>query len=175
MISQKELDLLIDVQKLIRKYGEDTFTRLSNNLNGEDFINSIKLLGKSFPVIKETSRDTKIKTNYQDKLDQVIVNLSKKDSGKHKILTILIKELEHKKYFSAVKEFSSYLNEAGIYQSKITTWIQGKYILINYLSEKNISYIKSCIEYLEDEKSGKERSLDAWSNVILNEDKRANK
>ena len=175
MISQKELDLLVDIQKLMRKHGEDTFISLSNNLNSSDFIESIKQLGKSAPAIKETNRDKKIKTNYQDKLDKVIFNLNKKDSGKHNILTILIKDLENKKYFQSLKEFSSYLNEAGIYQSKITTWVQGKYILINYLSEKNISYIKSCIEYLEDEKSGKERSLDAWSDIILNEDKRANK
>ena len=68
MISKRELDLLFEISKLLKKYGEETFNNLVNNLKDESFVSSIEVLAKSAPNIKTPTRKTKARIDYSKNL-----------------------------------------------------------------------------------------------------------
>ncbi|MBW3020256.1 hypothetical protein KY334_03090 [Candidatus Woesearchaeota archaeon] len=167
MINQKELDLLLEIHKLLNKYGEETFNNLVKNLKDEFFVSSIDILAKSASNIKTPTKKTKARIDYNKYLSNVLSELEKNDIEKFKLLNEFVKELDSKNCFSTLKEFSIYLNETGVYHKKIQTWAHGKFILISYFSTQKIFEIKRTINRINKPQHREDRSLDAWSNIIL--------
>lgn len=175
MIGKRELDLLFEISKLLKKYGEETFNNLVNNLKDKSFVSSIEVLAKSAPKIKTPTRKTKARTDYSKNLSNVFSELEKNDIEKFELLSEFAKKIDAKNCFSTLKEFSVYLNKTGIYHKKVQTWMHGKFILMSYFSKQTLSEVKHGINRINELQHEEDRSLDAWSNVILKDSKKANK
>lgn len=175
MITNKELDLLLEIRTLLNKYGEETFNDLIKSLKDESFVSGIEILEKSASNIKTPHRKAKAKTDYSKNIRAILSELEKNDFERFELLDEFSKKLDGKSYFGTLKKFSGYLNETGIYYKKVQTWAHGKFILISHFSKCNFSEVKDGINRINKLQHVEDRSLDAWSNIILDGSKKANK
>lgn len=169
MIGQKELELLIELKKLINKYGDDTFTNLINHLRDESFLANIEMLSKKIQSIKMPQKRKKIKTNYSKKIDDLLRDIEKNNKEQSILLKNFLIKLNKKEYFKTIKELSKYLANSGIYQKNIKTWEHGKFILLSHFSKQGTSQIKENINEIEKTVDTNDRSLEGWSNIIFDE------
>ena len=174
MIKHKELELLLDIQKLIKKYGVSTFSSLVKNLKNEEFVSSIELLAESTSLLKQSKTNNKKPVDYNEKINSILSEIKKEDVDKYNLLIEVINHIDKKDFFMSLKDFSDYLYKTSIYKSKLKTWVHGKYILISHFSKQRTSDITFGIKHIvENQQDTSERSLDAWSSMILSEEKKS--
>ena len=167
MIDQKELELLIELKRLINKYGNETLTDLINHLRDESFLTNIEILSKKIQSIKMSTKRKKVKTDYSKKIDDLLKGIEKNNNEQSILLKKFLTKLNKKDYFKTVKELSKYLTESGIYQKNIKTWPHGKFILLSHLSQQDILQIQKNIDEIEKIIDANDRSLEGWSKIIF--------
>jgi len=70
MIKDKELDLLIDLAKLIKKHGPESFDTLSEVLSSEENIRKLIILLKDVAYVAKKAKKTPRRTNTKKKISQ---------------------------------------------------------------------------------------------------------
>ena len=80
--------------------------------------------------------------------------------------------IDSKKYFKTLKDFTYYLNDQGVFDKQIRSRSQGKFLFLSHIINKHQSQIKEILNQLENTKDTNDRSLDAWSEVILSKTKK---
>ena len=172
MITENETKLLVELSRLINKYGEKTFCTLIKNLKDPKFLSSIVTLSKVAPTLKKTRKKSGGKTDYNKKSKEKIEKFSSSDIEKYKLLKEILLGIDSKKYFKTLKDFTYFLNDRSVFDKQIRSRSQGKYLFLSHIINKNESQIKEILNQLENTKDINDRSLDAWSEVILNKTKK---
>lgn len=160
-MNDKELKLLITLLKDIDKFGIDTFLSLSEKIKNSGLPN----LG----ILKEeniASLHGKTKVNYNNKMMKVVSSLPPDYQDR---ITDLIKIIKSKEKIKNLAAFSRFFNLNGIEINKISSWDAGIYSLVLILKDKDINFINNLV-FEDESKKIDDRSLDGWSNIIMNKE-----
>ncbi len=169
---EKNFNLLLELIKLYKKYGTESFSELSRLLNDKNFINTFnKVLDKSSIVAKEkgiNAEDKKPKKiNFKDEL----LLMSQTDKQKSEILLNIYNKLQSKTVFNTNKHLIHFASEIGL---NLTASARNQNIraIMKTLMQFSIDKLLEIEIQFENLRNDGDRSLDSWSNIILNKNYR---
>lgn len=162
MNSNKELDLLVDIIKLYKKYGQDSFSSLVRFLS-EGNIEDISTLLKEIPSkTKNKEKDLKQRSS----INILLSDLENADQEKFKIINEFYEELIAKIVLPTFRELKDFALDCDLElktdsrQKAISPFIKH---LIGLPKDQLISKIRSL-----NKRDADDRSLEGWSKIILN-------
>ncbi len=123
-------------------------------------------------LLKKQKKKSGGKTDYNKEIKDKIERLSSSDIEKCKLLKEILLGIDSKKYFKTLKDFTNFMNDQGVFNKQIRSRSQGKYLFLSHIINKDQSKIKEILNQVEVTKYSNDRSLDAWSEVILSKTKK---
>lgn len=164
----RELELLIEISSLLKKYGVDTFSGLAKYLSSPENIESvIDLLIQSGNVYKKAQ-----KKGFKEELNTRIFidRLKLEYPEKYRILDQLIQDLENKVLLPKLIYLQEFGTELGISKTKLKSIKSSISEIIVYLSKLPVNELRAQIKEIEKIKDS-DRSLHGWSEIILKNNK----
>lgn len=167
MIRENEAKLLLELSKLINKFGMKSFSNLVSRLKDPSFISSIEAIDEVAQKLKKPKSKKTIKIDYNKKSKNIIDSISKSAPEKYELLKEISSRIDSKQFFRSLKEITAFVDNQDIYKKQVRSRHQGKYIIISHFINLNLSEIEQFLRKLEIMQHPDDRSLDAWSQVIL--------
>ncbi|MCZ7611013.1 MAG: hypothetical protein M5U17_12725 [Ignavibacterium sp.] len=169
---EKEINLLLDLIKIYKKYGSEPFAGLIKSLNDKEFLDTFtKVLENTSFIAKEKGIKPKGKKLKKLNLKDELLLLSQKDKQKSEILLFIYDKLISKTVLSTNKQLMNFASELGLNltaKSRSQNIVSVMKTLIQLPIEK-LSNIR--IKFDVGNNYG-DRSLEGWSNIILKKNSR---
>lgn len=172
-MENKNLDLLNDIIKLLKKYGPDAFSDLSKFLKEEkfvetlaDLINKISEEGKKQNI---ASKRTKPKISF--KIREYLVALKESENEKAEILLDFYDKLYSQGNTLKLKDIKNYSSDIGYNLNKAKSKDDAISKLLKYLTSLSKNDIPNLLNQFKFFDNEGDRSLEGWSNIILKKDK----
>lgn len=165
MMNDKELDLLIDLAKLLRRYGADIFKSLAEHMASPELNESVsKVLSEIAERVPSKSRKTK--KGPRQTFPSLMDELKLTNPQKQLLLQEILDGLMNKFFLPTLSDLKAFSDDSNL--SKITTKSRKTAInqLLFRLAELPEDQILKIVESLKTTGSG-DRSLQSWSNLIL--------
>jgi hypothetical protein len=174
MSQEGKFELLIDIARLIKKYGPDTFEELANYLRKKETFNSlIELLKTSSKAAKVVSSPTLIIQAEKKKvgIKGFLSRMEKTEPIKAHILSAFHDELLAKAVLPNLREIKDFASDSGL--RLITAGSRDKAIfpLLKDLGTRQIDEIKTIINNANRMAQRSDRTLEAWTGIILDRER----
>jgi len=167
MIRERELDLLIDLLKLRRKYGDRSFELLSKALSSPEMTKQLSEILANIPSKAKTpyvNKKSQLAKNY--KVPKALVTLERVDPQKYELLLKFFNDLVAKTIFPSLGDIKYFAEELGLPEVRAKSRQKAISPFISSLAllpfDKIISRFQSSGAY----RTG-DRSLEGWSKIIL--------
>jgi hypothetical protein len=175
-MSSKKYDLLLEIVKLVKKYGYETFEDLSKELSSELFKEKIPIMLKEIslltkePAIKKsrTKKEGSASGSFRSQLEKYQVE----NPQMAYILSNLYDDLLEKKYLPTLASVKNFALDNGLKPLKAKSRRNGIIPLLKQLMELDQNYIKKVLKSIGDYSEKDDRSLAGWSDIILKKDQR---
>lgn len=168
MIRERELDLLIDLLKLRKKYGAESFELLAKALSSPEITKQLSEILANIPskaktpYVKGKSRRAK-----KYKVPKVLVTLERVDPQKFELLLKFYNDLVAKKVLPSLGDIRYLAEELGLPEVRAKSRQKAISPFISDLALLPHDKIKSRIQSIGAYRTG-DRSLEGWSKIILN-------
>ena len=178
MSNNSELDLLVDIAKLLKKYGPSTFETLSTTLSSPDFLNKLSLLLSKSASAARTSglnsaQDRKEK-NQKTTFRSSLLSLHEIEPEKSTILVQLYDDLMAKTVLPTLRDLQAFASDMGLPSIKAAARDKAVVPFLKSLMLLDTNQLKSIIAGMKKVNSEDDRSLEGWSNIILDKHRGAN-
>lgn len=166
---QRELELLVDIAKLLKKYGPDPFELLAKVISTPEMTQHlIELLEQSAKTAKTVKKTKKItKKKHKISIPKLLLEIKESEPEKFEILTNLYNDLILKNFLPSLREIKQLAIEYGLPEINFKSRQQAINQIIDSLINLTLEEIKAKIQLIE-KYSGNDRSLEDWSKIILN-------
>lgn len=175
MINKKEYDLIIDLSKLLKKFGPDTFLSLADKFSNPEIFNSISNI--LYITVKNKPNVTAIKKKKKKtigiQIEELLEKIKELEPDKYNLLTNFYNRFISKSILPNIKEIKAFVVNNKIPIPEIKSRDRAALNLIEYLSKlpsdkinimTDIKRNPSTINKNEDS----DRSLQGWTDIILN-------
>lgn len=167
MIRERELDLLIDLLKLRRKYGAKSFELLAKALSSpemtkqlSEILANIPSKAKTLYVKKKSQRANKYK------VPKALVTLERVDPQKYELLLKFFNDLVAKTVLPSLGDIKYFAEELGLPEVRAKSRQKAISPFISSLALLPFDKIKSRFQSSGVYRTG-DRSLEGWSKIIL--------
>ncbi len=171
MTAQQEIKLLIDIAKLLDKYGTESFERLADSLSSPETIQVwVDFLRKSSSVAQEIGfeQSGKEKHSPQRSAKAELENIKIGDPEKYEVLNSFYDALQSKTVLPTLREIRYFAEDGGLPSVRANTREKAISPLIKSMIPLGISEINSLIGSLRFSRSESFNDLAGWSDIILN-------
>ena len=169
MTSQRELDLLIDLAKLLKKHGPDTFELLAELISSPEMTQHLSRVltqvAKTAHAVSKTKREAGL--TQEPRIPKSLITLKSTEPEKYHLLMNFHNDLTAKIVLSSLRDIKGFALDCGLpeiraksRQKAISSLISS---LLGFSNEQLIARIQSLEKY-----GTGDRSLKGWSNIILN-------
>ncbi|HGJ65812.1 TPA: hypothetical protein ENS27_10525 [bacterium] len=165
----KEIDLLVDISKLFKKYGPETFESLANLLTSQDMVQHLSNILRQTINVTEENKIVKEKriSNQKNAIPNSLTNIIDSEPEKYKILMSLYNDLAEKKALLSLRDIKDFAMNFGFRDIIVKSKKEAIRKLINLLVElpqsELLEKLKNIKRYGIDN-----RSLEGWTGIILN-------
>lgn len=171
MSDDKKYDLLLDLAKLIKKYGVGPFNDLSADLSSPFFKNNFsELLFK----IAKTAEETGFKESKPAKRKQVprsfrsrLLKIQEEQPEKGKLLLKLFDDLSLKKFLPTLRDIRNFIADNGLQPLNVKSRKNAIIPFVKQLITLETSDIEKIITDIRPFTESDDRSLGGWSDIIL--------
>jgi len=171
MSNDKKYDLLLDLAKLIKKYGFAAFNDLSADLSSPSFKNNFsELLFK----IAKTAEETGFKKSKPAKRKQVprsfrssLLQIQEEQPEKGKLLLKLFDDLSSKKYLPTLRDIKNFIDDNGLQALNVKSRKNAIIPFVKQFIALETSDIEKIINDIRPFTESDDRSLGGWSDIIL--------
>jgi hypothetical protein len=165
---EKEITLLLDLIKIYKKYGPECFAGLIKSLNDKEFLDNFnKVLENTILIAKEKGIKPKEKKPKKLNLKDELLLLSQTDKQRSDILLFIYDKLISKTVFKTNKHLVNFASEVGI-NLNANSRSQNIVSVMKVLIQLPIEKLNELKIRFEVNRNDKDRSLEGWSNIILN-------
>jgi len=166
--TEKELNLLVDIAKLIRKYGPEPFESLAQSILSpqlsQDLSNILMQTSKVARAISEEKE--KYKTKEESPILRSLLALKRKEPEKYRLLTNFHNGLVTKTLLPSLREIKEFASDCGLPEIRAESRQKAISPLVGSLAKLPYEQLAEKIKSIR--KHGKEdRSLEGWTNIIL--------
>jgi hypothetical protein len=175
MSDQRELDLLVDVARLMKKHGPDAFERLAMLASSPEFPARLTAILSATARVGRQLRDKNgggtPRGNFRASLSQETAT----EPEKAALLLSLYDELHAKAVLSTLRDCRAFAIQNGLPPLNATT--RGKAIqeLIEALVPLDQDRLQAVIGALKTGTGHEDRSLEGWTRLILDKENRTKK
>ena len=169
MRKQRELDLLVDIAKLLKKYGPLTFASLAKSITLPEMVQHLSGILTHVAKIGRTVSKTKkySKTRQDVSIPKALITLKSADPEKYQLLMNLYNALVAKTVLPSLKNIKEFAMDCGLPEVRAKSRQKAISPLIGSLIKSLDELIIAKIQSLKKYDTG-DRSLEGWSNIILN-------
>lgn len=169
MTTQRELDLLVDLAKLLKKHGADTFESLAESISSPEMTRHLSRVLTQVAKIAHTIPKTKGETGLKQepRIPRSLINLKSTDTEKYQLSMNFYNDLIAKTVLPSLRDIKEFAVDCGLpeiraksRQKAISPLISS---LVKFPNEQLIAGIQSLRKY-----DTSDRSLEGWTNIILN-------
>ena len=175
----REFDLLIDLSKLLNKYGPDVFEHLAEHLSAPEFVERLtKLLSdvaRTARAVPATRSNSRTKPPSQKELRSSLVALGDTDPEKGVLLVRLYDELMAKTVLPTMKELHRFATKAGLCPLEIRSRPHAVVVLLEDLRGRPLEELRILVADLNTAAEQHDRSLENWTRIILDKELRTRK
>lgn len=176
MSDRKHLDLLVDIAKLLKKYGPETFEILADNISKPEFaIDLANILSKTAIVSRTTKPDTKktkAKRSGKTFRDSLIETMGSHPE-KGEILIHLYDGLIAKIFLPSLRELNAYLSDNGLLTLKSKSRDKAIIPFVKVFLPMPLKEVKDNLQNLHPTSNINDSSLEQWSKVIFRKGEQA--
>ena len=175
MSNKTELELLIEIAKLLKKYGPDTFEKLAENLSSPEFLERlISILSTTARTARLVKKDTQPSERKQTPIDvrSSLVALAKTEPEKSDLLIKFYDGLTAKAFLPTLRDIQSFVSDMGLPSVKATARDKAIVPFVKSFLPLSIEEIKAKLGRIKPVSSANDRSLEGWSNIILDKERR---
>lgn len=170
MTDKNALDLLVDLAKLLRKYGPNTFEKLAAHIGTPEFtarlsdiLTASSRTSRSVRTCKRHAKPTKPGASFRASL----IDLEGMVPEKSSLLLQLYDGLLAKTLLPTLREMNGFLSDNGLAPLKATSRQKAIIPFVKFFLPLPLSQIKSYLARLHPTDTADDRSLDGWSSVIF--------
>jgi len=176
MKTQRELDLLVDLVKLLKKYGPEPFELLAASISSPEMSQHLSTILTQVAKIDHTIPKTKRKTKPRKKpsVPRSLTALKKVEPEKYQLLMNLYTDLIGKTVLPTLRDIKEFVADCKLPQVRTKSRQKAVSSLIGSLIKLPNEQLTAKIQSLKKYDIG-DRSLEGWSNIILNKQPRSNK
>jgi hypothetical protein len=174
MKTQRELDLLVDLAKLLRKYGPEPFESLAASISTPEMTQHISVLLTQVAKIGRNIPKTKRKVRPKEKpsIPRSLTALRSVEPEKYKLLMNFHNDLIGKTVLPTLRDIKEFAIDCGLPQVLGESRQRAISPLIGSLTKLAIKQLMAKIGSLKKYDMG-DRSLEGWSNIILSRQQRS--
>lgn len=170
MIRERELDLLIDLLKLRRKYGAKSFELLAKALSSPEMTKQLSEILANIPrKVKTPYVKKKSQRANKYKVPKALVTLERVDPQKYELLLKFFSDLVAKTVLPSLGDIKYFAEELSLPEVRAKSRQKAISPFISSLALLPFDKIKSRFQ-----SSGvyrtEDRSLEGWSKIILNKE-----
>jgi len=170
MNNNKELELLADLAKLVKRHGSETFANLARQVSDPEFSKQLALLLSATAEVSRTqSKDKPTGTKSASHLDfrASLLELESREPEKTKLLTQLYENLLAKTILTSIREISNFLQDNELPLLKVTSREKAIVPFVKIFIPLSIERVHSLLQKIRPKATSDDRSLEGWSNIIL--------
>ncbi len=176
MKEDRELDLLVDLSKLLRKYGPDLFDQLAEQLSTPEFINRLaELLSRTARVARTAPTNRRAKSPSQNEFRASLVALADSEPERGALLLRLYDELMAKTILPTMENLRGFAAKAGLNPLEMRSRPQAVVALVVELRGRSLTELNALVADLNTTGGQHDRSLENWTRIILDNELRARK
>lgn len=176
MKTQQELDLLVDLAKLLKKYGPEPFELLAKSISSPEktqhLLALLTQLAKISRTIPKTKREAQPKQ--RPSIPRSLIALEKVEVQKYQLLMSFYTDLIAKKILLSLRDIKEFAIDCGLPEVRTKSRQEAISPLIGSLIKFPNEQLIAKIQTLKKYNTG-DRSLEGWSNIILNRQQKLDK
>lgn len=170
MNTKNHIDLLVDIAKLLRKYGPDTFEILAHNISkpefAQDLSNILSESAKASRTTKPRMKKTKAKRSGKTFRDSLI-EMKNYQPEKGEILIHLYNGLIEKTFLPTLRDLNAYLSDNGLLPLKAKSREKAIIPFVKVFLPMHLNEVKDYLQNLKPITANDDSSLERWSKVIF--------
>jgi hypothetical protein len=173
MKTQRELDLLVDLAKLLKKYGPEPFESLAASISSPEMTQHLSVILTQVAKIGRSIPKTKRKTRPQERpsIPRSLAALKSVEQGKYQLLMNFYTDLIAKKVLPTLRDIKEFVIDCGLPEVRAKSRQKAISPLIGSLIKLPNEQLIAKIQSLKKYDMG-DRSLEGWSNIILDKHQR---
>lgn len=176
MTNKPEFELLVEITKLLKKYGPETFENLAGNLSTPEF--SERLVS----ILSTTARTARtVRTKEPESPEQKratrdfrssLVILEKTEQEKSALLVKFYDDLMAQTVLPTLREIRAFTSDTGLPPVRATSRDKAIVPFLKTLLPLSLDELKSKLSTIRPVSTKDDRSLEGWSNIILDRERR---
>jgi hypothetical protein len=170
MRTQQELDLLVDIAKLLKKYGTEPFESLAETISSPEITQHLSHILTQVVRIASTipKMERKIETKQKPSIPRSLIALMNVEPEKHQFLMNFYTDLIAKTVLPSLRDIKEFALDCGLPEVRAKSRPKAINPLIGSLTNLPIEQLKTKIQQTLKKYDIDDRSLEGWSNIILN-------
>lgn len=162
-----ELDLLVDLAKLIRKHGPESFEILANSIGSTDFARELAdLLSASARISRATPYRGKVTKKTITSTEKTLALLQETDPKKYELVTDFYHALQSKSVLPTIRDVKAFALDCGLTEIRENSRQKSIVPLMKRLILLPTEELRDRLKMLQWSQKG-DRSLEGWTNIIL--------
>ena len=168
MKNRLELDLLMDLVRLLKKYGAETFGSLATLISSTEISLQLATILTQVATISRTvsKRNVQVKPIGKYPIPKSLAAIKNAEPDKYQLLTDFMIRLTDKVVLQSLGEMKQFAKDAGLPEVRATSRQKAISPLIGSLVKLSNEQLISIIKSPKSQKAG-DRSLEGWSDIIL--------
>jgi len=174
--SKPELELLIEIAKLFKKYGPETFESLAANFSSPEFSERLVTILSTTAKIARTAqpKGTEQAERKRPPRDfrSSLVALENAEPEKSALLVRFYDDLMAKTVLPTLRDIQAFVSDAGLPSVKATARDKAITPFLKTLVPMPLDELRTRLSDIRSVSIRDDRSLEGWSNIILDKERR---
>lgn len=174
MKNRPELDLLVDLAKLIKKHGPEPFEILANSMRSTNLAKELTdLLSASASVARATLKKRKKPSKRESvtSLENTLAVLQQTEPQKYELISDFYNALQRKAVLPTIRDIKAFALDCGLPEIRGASRQKSIAPLIRRLILLPTENLSKKLEIPKSDQKG-DRSLAGWTNIILDKERR---
>lgn len=176
MTDDREFQLLGDIARLLRKYGAETFENLARRLSSPDFAGHLATLLSRSADTARASRNAgphgAQQKHGQKTIHSTLASLAQTEPEKSELLLKFYDDLLAKAVLPSLRDIQAFVSDSGLPPVKASSRDKAVVPLVKSLLPQRFEELVSLLSRIKRVSASDDRSLEGWSNIILNRTRR---
>lgn len=173
MTTQPELDLLVDLAKLLKKYGPEPFELLAKSISSPEMTQHLSTSLIQVAKIARKTLKTKgpARSKQEPSIPKSLTSLKNIEPEKYQLLMNFYTDLTAKAVLPSLRDIKEFAVECGLPEPRAKSRQKAISPLINLLVQFPNAQLIAKIQSAKKYDTG-DRSLEGWTSIILNRQRR---
>ncbi len=177
MSNRPEFELLSEIARLLKKYGPETFESLAENLSSPEFSECLVSVLATAAKVGRTARAKEVETAEQRRSPRdfrsSLVAIGATEPEKSELLVKFYDGLTAKTFLPTLRDVQTFASDTGLPPVKAKARHKAIVPLIKALLPLSLEDVKAKLSAVKPVSTQDDRSLEGWSNIILDRERRA--